>query len=42
MKFIDHYPGGEPAPRRTFDVDVVIGVLSIALACAVALTLWST
>lgn len=42
MKIIDHYPGGEPDPHRKFDVDVVIGILSIALVCAGLLTIWST
>ena len=42
MKHIDHYPGGEPIPHRKFDVDVVIGIVSIALLCAGVLTIWRT
>lgn len=42
MKHIDHYPGGEPVPYRKFDVDVVIGIVSIALICAGLLVVWRT
>ena len=42
MTTIDHYPGGEPVPYRKFDVDVVVGIVSIALICAGLLTIWST